>query len=62
MRRLLEEKNFFCQCSHVKRTHEGDDYSEWCTEYYTPKGPCRCKEFKVDNLRFLEACFERRNK
>lgn len=55
MRRLLEEKNYFCKCGHVKRRHEGDDYGEWCAEYYTPKGPCRCPKFEIDNLHYLEA-------
>lgn len=57
MRRLLAEKNFFCTCGHLKRLHEGDDYSEWCAEYYTPNGsyPCGCPKFEIDNLRYLEA-------
>ena len=60
MRRLLVEQNYFCECGHVKRRHEGDDYMEWCAEYYTPKGPCQCKGFKLDNLRYLEAEVKRR--
>lgn len=54
MRRLQEKFNNICQCGHVKRQHEGDDYSEYCFAWIYLTGPCGCKEFKVDNLRYLE--------
>lgn len=57
MRRLLEEKNYFCQCGHAKRLHEGNDYSEWCENYRisTELTHCECRAFKLDNLRYLES-------
>lgn len=55
MRRLQEKHNHYCQCGHVKRQHEGDDYSEWCMGWVYLAGPCECKAFKIDNLRYLEA-------
>lgn len=67
MRRLLEEKNYFCQCGHVKRQHEGFAYQEECTgmieqhsngTYFTT---CPCMAFKLDNLRFLEAVSHERS-
>ena len=59
MRRLLEDKNYFCQCGHVKRLHEGHEYQYECNAWIYLTGTCSCREFKVDNLRYLEKLSER---
>lgn len=61
MRRLQEIYNYHCQCGHIKRLHEGDDYSEYCTGWLRAFfGPCKCKGFVKDNLRYLEALVNER--
>jgi len=54
VRRLREEVNYFCKCGHVKRQHEGDDYTMWCMGWEYMAGRCSCKEYQVDNLLYLE--------
>jgi len=67
MRRLLEEKNYFCTCGHVKRQHEGHGYDLECqaindlecqaiieaeSNYYFTS--CKCPGYRLDNLKYLE--------
>jgi len=59
MRRLLEEQNYFCQCGHVKRQHEGPEYQYECKTWIYLTGICLCNEFKLDNLRYLEALVDK---
>jgi len=61
MRRLQEKYNYKCKCGHVKRLHEGDDYSEWCVAAIRARGDemfandhCLCAGYQMDNLDYLE--------
>ncbi len=59
MRRLQEKLNYVCRCGHVKRLHEGDDYSEYCTADISKDDKifglhCLCNGYVVDNLKYLE--------
>jgi hypothetical protein len=65
MRRLQEELNYFCQCGHPKRLHEGEHYEDYCIgrTFTFPRSAdvfCTCREYRLDNLRYLEAEITRR--
>jgi hypothetical protein len=51
-----------CKCSHSKYNH----YEGWHEALQRFRGACTqthcyCKNFKLDNLKYLEECYEKQN-
>lgn len=47
-----------CKCGHYKAIHY---FYEWSADSICTEGPkCKCREFQLDNLRYLEAEYKDR--
>lgn len=67
MLKMKNQQNNICKCGHSKDDHDnnGRDYAWYgvcCVPMVRPKGErpfCYHEEFKLDNLRYLESCYEK---
>lgn len=50
-----------CICKHSYREHRRIEGKDWGDCWFTARNglTCRCEKFKLDNLKYLEECYDR---